>query len=397
MSKIQSDTEHLILNADGSGKEVRFQNNGTQNVVIDSSGNVGIGTASPGSALDVTGTVTADGLTVDGGTTTTLTLNGNRNDIVFTEGDTTDLNTLVRHQTGLYRVDTINDALSSITQRFSIDHSTGDISFYEDTGTTAKLFWDASAESLGIGTDSLITTSGRSSLTISTANEKGHLNLQNRTATTASDAGNISFYNGNNPICNISVMADGATNSGRLIFQTYNAGTPVRSLDIDKNGDVQFKNSAGNVRLYWDNSAEGLVSAGAGISFDAGSNYLDDYEEGTASGTLPKPTATTASYERRYKKIGNLVVEVFKILIAGKTGGSGNVAIPLSFTPLGFPDTSTHQGGSIGKNTIDTGIAYFGTYGANPQVYANTLSGGYRGVEHWADGSISFTVIYYTS
>jgi hypothetical protein len=30
----------------------------------------------------------------------------------------------------------------------------GDISFYEDTGTTAKFFWDASAESLGIGTTS---------------------------------------------------------------------------------------------------------------------------------------------------------------------------------------------------------------------------------------------------
>jgi hypothetical protein len=30
----------------------------------------------------------------------------------------------------------------------------GDISFYEDTGTTAKLFWDASAERLGIGTAS---------------------------------------------------------------------------------------------------------------------------------------------------------------------------------------------------------------------------------------------------
>jgi hypothetical protein len=29
--------------------------------------------------------------------------------------------------------------------------SNGDISFYEDTGTTAKFFWDASAESLGIG------------------------------------------------------------------------------------------------------------------------------------------------------------------------------------------------------------------------------------------------------
>ena len=31
----------------------------------------------------------------------------------------------------------------------------GDISFYEDTGTTPKLFWDASAESLGIGTSSI--------------------------------------------------------------------------------------------------------------------------------------------------------------------------------------------------------------------------------------------------
>jgi hypothetical protein len=30
--------------------------------------------------------------------------------------------------------------------------SNGDISFYEDTGTTAKLFWDASTERLGIGT-----------------------------------------------------------------------------------------------------------------------------------------------------------------------------------------------------------------------------------------------------
>jgi len=33
----------------------------------------------------------------------------------------------------------------------------GDISFYEDTGTTPKLFWDASAESLGIGTSSVAT------------------------------------------------------------------------------------------------------------------------------------------------------------------------------------------------------------------------------------------------
>ena len=38
-------------------------------------------------------------------------------------------------------------------KRISIDYN-GDISFYEDTGTTPKMFWDASDERLGIGTSS---------------------------------------------------------------------------------------------------------------------------------------------------------------------------------------------------------------------------------------------------
>ena len=42
---------------------------------------------------------------------------------------------------------------TSNTDRLKISNN-GDISFYEDTGTTAKFFWDASAESLGIGTSS---------------------------------------------------------------------------------------------------------------------------------------------------------------------------------------------------------------------------------------------------
>jgi hypothetical protein len=46
-----------------------------------------------------------------------------------------------------------NNTADVMVKRMQIDHD-GDISFYEDTGTTAKLFWDASAESLGIGTSS---------------------------------------------------------------------------------------------------------------------------------------------------------------------------------------------------------------------------------------------------
>jgi hypothetical protein len=43
------------------------------------------------------------------------------------------------------------------TERMRIA-SNGDISFYEDTGTTPKFFWDASAEALGIGTTTVTTT-----------------------------------------------------------------------------------------------------------------------------------------------------------------------------------------------------------------------------------------------
>jgi hypothetical protein len=42
---------------------------------------------------------------------------------------------------------------TSNLERFSVD-SNGDISFYEDTGTTARFFWNASTERLGIGTSS---------------------------------------------------------------------------------------------------------------------------------------------------------------------------------------------------------------------------------------------------
>ena len=53
MSTIKSSTEHLTLNADGSGKEIKLQANGVEKAKVTSTG------------IDVTGSVTCDGLTVD--------------------------------------------------------------------------------------------------------------------------------------------------------------------------------------------------------------------------------------------------------------------------------------------------------------------------------------------
>ena len=121
--------------------------------------------------LDIQGTLTSDGLTVDGNvanitlnnTDTTIgqqrlsEINFDQNDpdgagvgtvasiYALNRGSSSGFGALV-FQTG---------TASTLADRMRIEY-TGDISFYEDTGTTAKFFWDASGESLGIGTTSPI-------------------------------------------------------------------------------------------------------------------------------------------------------------------------------------------------------------------------------------------------
>jgi hypothetical protein len=96
--------------------------------------------------IDVTGTATMDGLTVDG----TATIAG---------GDSEYLKISHNTRGGDYRLQTSgvtagNLRLSSAGKALALFGNNNDISFYEDTGVTPKFFWDASAESLGIGTSS---------------------------------------------------------------------------------------------------------------------------------------------------------------------------------------------------------------------------------------------------
>jgi hypothetical protein len=100
--------------------------------------------------LDVTGTVTADGLTVDGSATinTSSTNLLNLNYIGDSKGSITTDGINLKHNATSNMHFNVNSA-----DRLKIEGN-GDISFYEDTGTTPKFFWDASAESLGIGTTS---------------------------------------------------------------------------------------------------------------------------------------------------------------------------------------------------------------------------------------------------
>ena len=108
-------------------------------------------------ALDVQSTITSDGLTVDLPNTTDVNIDG-------TDGGGIQFKNSGAEQ---FRLDSASNdgalyhAPSGKNHTFKTDGASrlkiatgGDISFYEDTGTTPKFFWDASAESLGIGTSS---------------------------------------------------------------------------------------------------------------------------------------------------------------------------------------------------------------------------------------------------
>ena len=133
-----------------------FNINSGVNLYYDNS--VKLETTSTG--IDVTGTVTADGLTVDAALAT-INAPSNNADLILTEGGT-NTDARIRNSNGILEIDAdLNNEFPNSSMVFAVDgtdklkiNNNGDISFYEDTGTTAKLFWDASAESLGIGTSS---------------------------------------------------------------------------------------------------------------------------------------------------------------------------------------------------------------------------------------------------
>jgi len=98
--------------------------------------------------IDVTGTATMDGLSLDNAqyisfknssNASTRALGINGVNTFYVGGIDADIGDILFVDGGVARASFANG---------------GDIKFYEDTGTTAKFFWDASAESLGIGTTS---------------------------------------------------------------------------------------------------------------------------------------------------------------------------------------------------------------------------------------------------
>jgi hypothetical protein len=133
-----------VFNEGGGDNDFRVESDTNTHALFleGSSGSVGIGTSSPtnfGSGYTV--------LDISGSTAGILNLS-------FDSQASSGSRIQAQNDAGLKLINTETSGfISFITaaERMRIA-SNGDISFYEDTGTTPKFFWDASAESLGIGT-----------------------------------------------------------------------------------------------------------------------------------------------------------------------------------------------------------------------------------------------------
>ena len=227
--------------------------------------------ATTSTGIDVTGTVTSDGLTVDA--------DGNTNPVVLTHSNTgatlrfentdqtvsdgqqlsriefstddagTERDQIYLQMTGNGTGGSANfDVMTgngTPVKRASFDVG-GDISFYEDTGTTAKLFWDASAESLGIGTTTSTST----------------LNIQDGTPA-------IRFYDSNLTTRQMEINAENG-NAIIKVDPNQTESTSYFSVEVDTDEAMRI-DSSGNVLVGTTSSAVHNLTSGGGFNYLNGS------------------------------------------------------------------------------------------------------------------------------
>ena len=312
--------------------------------------------------VDITGTLTSDGLTVDGavdfstGTGSNVVL-GNTGSftgsetaqLVFEEGSTElaqvqwnpSGNTFVL-ENKIYNAP-ISFRTFGATERLKIDGSTGDISFYEDTGSTAKFFWDASKESVGIGTTSLTPTDG-ANIELSSA-------TSSRIILDSTGTGGRKY-----------TMASGT--NGSLDFYDYDAA--AYRMRIDSSGRVGIGTSSPSGSL----SAGGLhvtdrIAVGSGSTGTPALHYDADTDTGIFFGTGVVGVSTGGSERMRIDSSGNLLVG--KTSAAYNTDGfethpNGETYVSRSGTPMAINRNSSEgtllnfykDGGGVGSIGTDS-------------------------------------------
>jgi hypothetical protein len=287
--RVQTATNEEMIKADADGAVTLYNDNA-------------IKLATTATGIDVTGTATMDGLTVDSGilrlnddsTADFFTIQQGGTQVVLTADSPSAANMVFKTASGGVDSDRLKIA------------SNGDISFYEDTGTTAKFFWDASAESLGIGTSSNF---GKLSVNVSAGAPATSGNMTNGLTVHNTDGGRA-IQLGVNESGGYTYLQSAYVNSANVAQpMAFFTGANER-MRIDSSGNVGIgASSANSSRLRLDNGGTSgapqlmLTATGAStqteIRHDTSGNLIfDNWNSGrterlriTSSGDILGKTA----------------------------------------------------------------------------------------------------------
>ena len=423
-------TGNLFVRADSlqlrraDGSQLYLAANTGAEVGLYHAGNAKLATTSTG--IDVTGTMTADGLTVDGSSSGTLnnvnflntnsgaTTTANRIGLGITNSAGAAYTYIEANESGVDAFPHLNFYTgNTATKRLEIEDN-GDISFYEDTGTTAKLFWDASAESLGIGTSSpshplhLVAADG--TLALFSNGVDADLNIKTASAVTllTPSTGTLAFGTSNTERMRIDSSGNvGIGTSPSELLHLKSANPVIRLEDSNPDGIYAQIDGAGgslilsadqgngsansNIVFKSDNTERMRIdsSGNVGINNSNPSAYGKFVVDGT--GNILNVNATSGSallqlYEGGSGRFGIQTLDGSagaKFTTAGtermRIDASGNLLVGKSGTALGTAGVELAQGGTAGK-------VWMTRSGDNP-LLINRLSNDGSLVDFYKDGT----------
>ena len=314
---VENDTGLLILKNNSDDRDVAIQSDDGSGGIVNyllADGSTGalrayhygsLKLATTSTGIDVTGTVTADGLTLgsEGDQISIPTSSGSISGIITT-GDTISGNAFeFKNGNAIVLVSDTNDsattggvdatliARGSSATKTALFDANGDISFYDSAGSSQALFWDASAESLGIGT-----SSPGSLLTIGDENSGSQVaRIQGKVTGASQTVATLEFNQFTNApaeFLGAAISAESGSNgrnSSELVFKvSQSANTDAtEAMRLDRNGDLQLSNATDNIirtgsdssRLRIFGGSTESISNGAALTLQgvshSGGNYAD--------------------------------------------------------------------------------------------------------------------------
>jgi hypothetical protein len=287
-----SSSAGLVQTADTSAI-LQLQTASTAALTITAAQNVGVGTASPATKLQVSGLTGANGLSIAARTDVA----DNSGNLFFTDSGGT---VCIKSATGAMLFNTgATVGSGSGTERMRID-SAGNVGIDTTPAYRLQVRRAGGAGSLGVSIDTIV-----------------------------GSVRDVQYY----------AVPDSGTGTSAHTFYVRNGSTAdSRVLRISQDGTLTLRDG--------DTSATGV-----GITFpatqisSANANTLDDYEEGTFTPTLNFSGSSTGitygSQIGRYTKIGNMVSVFCSIGLTNKGSAAGTVGI------AGIPFTCVSSGNAI--------------------------------------------------